>query len=210
MIVNLLIGLPDQRPGGLALSVLSALVAGAGALLLGLVYATVCVGAPRLSLLVQGALAVLRGIPLLLLIFVLAQLTTLPLAAAGFAALGLYSLAHVGETLRAYLATYPQAMRDQARVMTISPVRELLQLRLPWTLRQALDALGTHWISLLKDTGALTVLGIGELTTIARLLSERAATTQWALILLTAAGLYLLAVLALIRVLRFVKLRLTI
>ncbi|MDT4989804.1 MAG: polar amino acid transport system permease protein [Micromonosporaceae bacterium] len=208
MILNLLIGLPDQRPGGLALSVLSAVTAGGCAVVVGILYATACAGAPRLTLVLQGALALLRGIPLLLLIFVLGQFTSLPLPATGFAALALYSLAHVGETLRAYLTTYPQAPRDQARVMAISPVREWLILRIPWTLRRSLDALGTHWISLLKDTGALTVLGIGELTTVARLLSERTGSTQWMVILVTAAALYLVTVVALIRILALAKTRL--
>jgi polar amino acid transport system permease protein len=207
MIVNLLIGLPDQRPGGLALSVLSAVAAGVCAVAFGVLYATVCTAAPILTLGLQGALALLRGVPLLLLVFVLGQTTSLPLPATGFAALALYSLSHVGETLRSYLARYPQAMRDQARVMALSSMREWFTLRIPWTLRRSLDALGTHWISLLKDTGALTVLGIGELTTVARLLSERAATTDWILILLTAAALYLAAVLSLVRILAYVKTR---
>jgi ABC-type amino acid transport system permease subunit len=81
-------------------------------------------------------------------------------------------------------------------------------LRIPWTLRRSLDALGTHWISLLKDTGALTVLGIGELTTVARLLSERTGSTQWMVILVTAAALYLVTVVALIRILALAKTRL--
>ncbi len=208
MIVNLLIGLPDQRPGGLALSVLSAVLAAACAVLAGIVYAAVCVRAPRLTLLLQAALALLRGIPLLLLIFVLGQLTSLPLPATGFLALALYSLSHVGETLRSYLSTYPSALREQARVMALSPAREWLTLRIPWTVRRSLDALGTHWISLLKDTGALTVLGIGELTTVARLLSEGATATHWMVILLVAAAMYLVAVLTLMRVLALAKTRL--
>jgi polar amino acid transport system permease protein len=208
VIVDLLIGLPDQRPGGLALSILSAVAAAVCAVVTGILYATVCAKAPTLTLLLQGGLALLRGIPLLLLVFVIGQTTTLPLPATGFAALTLYSLSHVGETLRSYLARYPQTMRDQARVMALSTTREWLTLRVPWTLRRSLDALGTHWISLLKDTGALTVLGIGELTTVARMLSERATTTNWFLILLTAAALYFAAVLALVRVLAVVKTRL--
>jgi ABC-type amino acid transport system permease subunit len=208
MIVDLLIGLPEQRPGGLLLSVLSAIAAAACAVLAGILYATICAAAPKVTIGLQAALALLRGIPLLLLVFVLGQTTSLSLPATGFAALTLYSLSHVGETLRSFLATYPRPMREQARVMTISPVREWLTLRVPWTLRRSLDALGTHWISLLKDTGALTVLGIGELTTVARLLSERGTTTQWISILLTAAALYLVAVLSLIRILSFVRARL--
>jgi len=64
-------------------------------------------------------------------------------------------------------------------------------------------ALGTHWVSLLKDTGALTVLGIGELTTVARLLSERTNTSGWLLVLLAAAAIYLATIAALTRTLSY-------
>jgi polar amino acid transport system permease protein len=207
VIVDLLIGLPDQRPGGLLLSVVATLVAGGLAVLAGLGYATACVSAPRLTLVVQGGLAVLRGVPLLLLIFALTQLTTMPLVASGFAALFLYSLSHVGEALRSYLAAYPTILREQAALLGFSRPREWLTLRMPWTVRRSLDALGTHWISLLKDTGALTVIGIGELTTVARLLSERTSTRGWLLVLLLAAALYLLVVIILTRAISIVTVR---
>lgn len=206
---NLLFGLPDQRPGGLLLSVLSAVAAGVAAVLVGLVYATVCVARPAISLCLQAPLAILRGTPLLLLIFALAQVTGLPLVLTGFLALTLYSLSHVGETLRSYLAAYPRGLREQARLLTLSPVQEWLRLRVPWTFRRSVDALGTHWVSLLKDTGALTILGIGELTTVARMLGEHATTSRWALVLGTASALYLAAVLVLMRLLAFLKVRLT-
>jgi polar amino acid transport system permease protein len=199
IVVDLLIGLPDQRPGGLLLSVLSAVTAGTLAVVAGLLYAAVCVGAPRLTLAVQAGLALVRGVPLLLLIFALAQVTTMPLWMSGLSALFLYSLSHVGEALRAYLSTYPTQLREQARLLNISPIREWVTLRVPWTLRRSLDALGTHWISLLKDTGALTVLGIGELTTVAKLWSERESTAGWVAVLCVAAGLYLCAVIVLTR-----------
>jgi polar amino acid transport system permease protein len=209
VILNLLIGLPDQRPGGLLLSVVAAVLAGGCAVMVGTLYATVCVAAPNLTLVVQGGLALLRGIPVLLLVFVLAQTTILPLVASGFVALFLYSLSHVGEALRSYLATYPPILREQAKLLGISAWREWLTLRIPWTVRRSLDALGTHWISLLKDTGALTVLGIGELTTVARLLGERTDTRGWLFVLLVAAAMYLTAVLALSRALSFLTTRYT-
>ena len=207
MIVNLLIGLPDQRPGGLLLSVLSAVVAGGLALLVGMLYATACVAAPRLTLSVQGGLALLRGVPLLILVFALAQTTTLPLLVSGFVALFLYSVSHVGEALRSYLASYPTALREQARLLGVSRGREWLTFRIPWTLRRSLDALGTHWVSLLKDTGALTVLGIGELTTVARMLSERTDTRGWLQVLLVAAAIYLVTIAALTRTLSYLTIR---
>ena len=56
----------------------------------------------------------------------------------------------------------------------MSRVREEISLRAQWTFLRSMDALGTHAISLLKDTGALTIVGIAELTTIARSLGAAA------------------------------------
>lgn len=83
--------------------------------------------------------------------------------------------------------------------MGMTATAEVVLLRVPWTIRRSLDALLTHWVSLLKDTGALIILGIGELTTLARTLSETAATTaEWLTVVATASGLYLAATLSLI------------
>jgi polar amino acid transport system permease protein len=206
-ILYLLIGLPDERPGGLLLGILIGIGSGAGAVVVGTLYATVCVEAPLIGLGLQAGLAVLRGVPVLLLMFILAQGTGLAPWMAGLVALFLYSLSHVGETLRSFLAAYPGLMRDQARLLGLGFFREWTMLRIPWTFQRSLDALGTHWISLLKDTGALTVLGIGELTTVARILSEGASVRDWELVLAAAAALYLVATVTLIRILRLAKSR---
>lgn len=205
MIVDLLIGLPSQRPGGIVLTVLVGVGAASGALLLGIIYATICVRLPWLSLGLQIPLAVARGIPLILLIFALGQLTALPLILTGYLALLLYSLCHVGETLRGFMASYPRALSDQARVLGYGRLRDWAVLRLPWTLRSSLDALATHWISLLKDTGALTVLSIGELTTVASTLSQTADVSRWELIISLAGLIYLSTAVILIQSLELLR-----
>jgi ABC-type amino acid transport system permease subunit len=206
MILNLLLGLPNSRPGGLLLTVLFFLGAGLVAMLAGFAYGALCVVLPRASVPLQGASAVLRGVPLLLLMFLLAQASGLPVGTAGLLALILYSFAYVGEIIRSFLGAYPVSLANQARIMGLGPVREWLQLRAPWTLGSALDALGTHWISLLKDTGALVVLGIAELTSVAKVLSETTASyDRWVLVLAGAAGVYLVATLLLIQGLRVVR-----
>jgi ABC-type amino acid transport system permease subunit len=144
-------------------------------------------------------------VPLILLLFFLVQTTGMALPVAGFLALLLYSLSHVGETLRSFLSGYPLKLREQARLMGIGWLHECAGLRLPWALRHSLDALGTHWISLLKDTGALAVVGIGELTAVARVLSDRADFSDWQLILATAAALYLGSTVGLIWLLELLK-----
>jgi len=199
MITDLLIGLPAQRPGGILLTLILAVGSASGAMAIGVIYAVVCVRFPWLSLGLQGALAVMRGIPLLLLVFAMGQLTSLPLVDTGFLALLLYSLCHVGETLRGFLASYPRDLRDQSRVLGHGWVRDWMMLRLPWALTHSMDALATHWISLLKDTGALTVLGIGELTSVATTLSLTSDVSQWELIITEAGFIYLIVTVVLIQ-----------
>lgn len=200
MILNLLIGLPGDRPGGLVLTLVCFFASGAGALMVGFVYAVICVALPRTGLVFQAASGLVRGIPLILLVYLLAHVSLFTIRAAGLLALTLYSFGHVGEILRSFLIAYPRPAADQARLMGIGAFHEWLVLRAPWTLWRSWGALLTHWISLLKDTGALVVLGIGELTTTAKLLSEASPNfRQWALILVVAALLYFAATLTLIR-----------
>jgi ABC-type amino acid transport system permease subunit len=206
MILNLLIGLPNDRPGGILLTVIVFIAAASGAVVAGFLYAAVCVWLPRASLVLQAGGAVLRGVPLLLLLFFIAQTSALRVALAGLLALILYSFSHVSEILRSFLASYPAQFAEQARAMGVGPVREWLQLRVTWTLGRSLGALGTHWISLLKDTGALVIIGVGELTSVAKVLSETTASyDRWITVLVTAAGVYLIATLALIHGLRMLQ-----
>jgi glutamate transport system permease protein len=193
MWTNLLIGLPGHRPGGLALSLLLGAGSAAVALLAGFGYATVCVALPRASLPLQVVMAFIRGIPLLVLVFMGGAGTPLSLVLAAFIALCLYSLCHVGEILRGFLGSYPHVLREQAKVTGLSLPVEWLILIVPWVLRRSLEALGTHWISLYKDTGALAVLAIGELTTVVQLLSQTVSTERWLGILGSATALYLAA-----------------
>lgn len=210
MIIDLLIGLPHDRPGGLILTLAYFIVTGLGATLAGLLYATVGILWPRPGLILQCLSALLRGIPPLLLVFMMAHVPHLTMGMAGLLALLLYSFSHTGEILRGFLLSYPPHLSEQARLMGLGSVRDWVELRFPWALRAALPALLSHWVSLLKDTGALIIVGIGELTTITKSLSESAQGFEdWTLILLLSAGLYLLTTLALIRIVDLASRRLT-
>lgn len=201
MIVNLVLGLPGDRPGGLVLSILLTVGVTLVALPIGILLALLAVGAPRLSFPAQMGLAVARGTPLLLLVFLVANTGRLTILTAGVIALLLYSASHVSEIFRSYVAAYPTDQQAQAQAMGLGPVRRWAELRVPWAFCRSFENLTTHWISLFKDTGALTILGIGELTTVTRVLSANAFVDGWLLLLSTAAALYLASTLGLITVL---------
>jgi len=205
MVVNLLIGLPGDRPGGLILTLCYFVAAGSGALVLGVLYAMVGVMLPRVSLPLQAGCALLRGIPLVLLMFLIAHVPAVSPGGAGVVALVLYSFAQVGDTLRGFLAAYPPALSEQASLLGMRPLRAWLQLRLPWMVWRAWAVVLTHWVSLLKDTGALIVLGITELTTVAKVLSEvPTREDRWMMVLGVAAAFYLAATLLLLYLVPYV------
>jgi polar amino acid transport system permease protein len=200
MIVYLLIGFPGERPGGLALTVVYFVLSGFLGVVAGLAYATACVAWRRGGLALQAAAALLRGVPLVLMVFALAQFLPVSVGVAALAGLVLYSFAHVGEILRGALASYPQPLKDAAKVAGLTATWEALALRIPRTVACSLDVLTTHWTSLLKDTGALAVLSIGELTTVAKTLSRSDASSQrWLEVLILAAALYLGVTLLLVK-----------
>jgi ABC-type amino acid transport system permease subunit len=200
VIIYLVIGLPDERPGGLVLTLLFALSTGSVALVLGIGYAIVCVIFKQLGMILQIVFAFFRSVPIVMFVFLVANLSGLAVHYSGMLALCLYSLGHVGEILRSFMLVYPAILHEQSNILGIGPYEELMTLRLPWSLRYSWDALCTHWISLLKDTGALVVLGIGELTAVARALGEQSASTQdWLVVFATASFLYLMATLGLIK-----------
>ena len=195
----LLIGLPGERPGGIALTVVYAVGAALTAVGVGFGYAVLAARPTGSAVVVQAFGAALRGVPLLLLIFALANMSRLPVRWAGAVGLALYSAAHVGEILRGFVGCYPALAVDQAWVMGGTRWQEWCCVRGPWLWWRALPALSTHWVSLLKDTGALVVLGIPELTTVAKMCSERTNDgAQWVIVLACAAALYLTATLVLV------------
>ncbi|MEO0443904.1 MAG: hypothetical protein AAFZ92_09220 [Pseudomonadota bacterium] len=202
MLELLLFGLPSSTLGGLALTVVLFLVSAVMALVLGYVYAVVIIQYTQLKTVLLTAAAMIRGIPLLLLVFMSSYLPNVSTLWSGILGLTLYSFSHVGEIQRGYLTKYPHYLTSQTRAMGIGWLRDWGHLRPLWIWNRSFQALLTHWISLLKDTGALVVLGIGELTTVAKVLSESSHDTgRWLSVLMLTALLYLVATLGLIGIL---------
>lgn len=198
---NLLIGFPQQRPGGLLLSVGLALIS----LGFGFLVATL-VGSGRASprrfwrwpamLYVE----LFRGLPLILLLFLIHQglggrrfgLDLSPYQSA-LIALTLYTSAYQSEIVRAGLQAVPQQLVDSARLVGGSTWRVFWQIKLRYTLRIMLPAFTGQAISLFKDTSVVVVLGVSELMTVARttLGSDIRNAPYWVTIYLVVGLLYL-------------------
>lgn len=175
---NLLWGFPNNRPGGLLLTILLS----GGAIIAGLVIAIgLALGrhsAWRIVRLVVGrTIWVLRGVPLIVLLVLFFQiLGTGRILGIEFSAfwtaavtLTLYAAAYFADIVAAGLTSVPQQLRDDARVLGAGPFTLLRTVTLPYALRIMRPALTTQAITVFKDSSVVVVLGVVDLTTTAEI-----------------------------------------
>ncbi|MBV6624102.1 MAG: amino acid ABC transporter permease [Rivularia sp. (in: Bacteria)] len=117
---------------------------------------------------------IIRGLPLIGILF-LAQVM-LPLflpirldrVLRGVAGLILFSAAYMAENVRGGLQSVPKGQVEAAKVLGLNPALVLLLIVLPQALRAVIPAIVGQFIGLFKDTSLLSLVGLLELTGIAR------------------------------------------
>ena len=177
-VVNLLIGFPGQRPGGLIMSLFLAMVAlilgFAIAVIIGTVYES-----KRRSFRCLAYLYVqfFRGVPLILLLLLVHQLlgygrqfglnrTALTSA---LVALTLYSSAYQAEIVRAGLRAVPDQLTESATLLGSTPHQTYWRIKLRYSWQVMLPAFTGQAISLFKDTSVVIIIGVADLMTTARI-----------------------------------------
>lgn len=119
----------------------------------------------------------------------------------GILALGLSSGAYQAEAFRSGFQSIPRGQVEAAMSLGLTPWQTMRHVTLPRVIRTVLPPLGNEWIVILKDTSLLIVLpGIAqlripdvvELTKVAATLQQNTFDiTQWPLIFMVAAIMYL-------------------
>jgi len=115
-----------------------------------------------------------RGTPLLVQIFmiyfglpaILQQLGstfTFDRLVAGVIALSLNSAAYIAEVVRAGIQSIEVGQSEAARSLGLSPVQTMRYVIFPQAFRRMIPPLGNEFISLLKDTSLVAVIGFEEL-----------------------------------------------
>ncbi|BBV66610.1 TPA: amino acid ABC transporter permease [Kluyvera ascorbata] len=172
--------LADGEPGGVALTLMMAIGAGALALPGGILLAC---AAWRFSGLTRRLLylwaEIIRGIPLIFVIFwlwyLLPMLTgsDLPGAVTVTLALAWFTAAMVMHSVLAGLRALPTGQYEAALTQGFSAGQSLRLILLPQTLRNVLPSLVGIFISLLKDTSLAFIVNVPELTTVAGQVNNR-------------------------------------
>jgi His/Glu/Gln/Arg/opine family amino acid ABC transporter permease subunit len=129
----------------------------------------------------RGFTLVVRGTPELLIILIayfggtvaltgLAKMLNpdiryveVPALPAGVFALSLVFGGYAAEALRGAYLAIPRGELEAADAFGMSALTSFIHVRLPLTWRYALPALGNNWISLIKDTSLISIVGLEEL-----------------------------------------------
>ncbi|HDG1664608.1 TPA: amino acid ABC transporter permease [Kluyvera ascorbata] len=170
--------LADGEPGGVALTLMMAIGAGALALPGGILLAC---AAWRFSGLTRRLLylwaEIIRGIPLIFVIFwlwyLLPMLTGSDLPGAVTVTLAWFTAAMVMHSVLAGLRALPTGQYEAALTQGFSAGQSLRLILLPQTLRNVLPSLVGIFISLLKDTSLAFIVNVPELTTVAGQVNNR-------------------------------------
>jgi polar amino acid transport system permease protein len=130
-----------------------------------------------LGLCAQVYVEIMRGTPLILLIFYIfyvlpfAGLTLSPLVA-GVMALSLSYAAYCSELYRAGIGAIPITQTEAAYALGMSRRLTLWRIVLPQAIRPTIPGLGNYFLTMFKDTALLSTIGVVELMFRANLIAS--------------------------------------
>ncbi|MFK7600694.1 amino acid ABC transporter permease [Deinococcus sp. SM5_A1] len=186
---------PQVQIGGLALSLILAVLGILGAIPLGLLFGVGRINTlPMLRGISVGYIELFRSLPFITVIFwffifvpyVLGEGTQFW---AVVAALSLFTGAYVAEIVRAGIQALPTGQTEAARALGLSGTQTMLRVILPQAVRNMIPPLVGQFISLFKDTSLVSIVGLIELAGAGRITANRLVTATFE-IYLTVALLY--------------------
>ena len=155
-------------PSGIFYTLLVTLLGSASAIVVGLL-----VGLGKLSenpfirVPVSFYIEVLRGIPLLVLLFyiyyALGEFVHMPALAAAVAGFGFSYGAYMADVFRAGIEAVPKEQGEAARSLGMNEKQAMFQIILPQALRTIIPAIGNQTLGILKDTSLVSVLAISDI-----------------------------------------------
>ena len=125
---------------------------------------------PALRALATGYIELIRGVPLITLLFMGQFILGFMLPAAAdpssvtraIAAMTLFTAAYVAEIVRGGLQALPYGQTEAAQAVGLSPGKTMRLVILPQALRAVIPAMVGQFISIFKDSSLLFIIGINE------------------------------------------------
>lgn len=190
---------PDGPLQGAAITLILSLISGALSAVVGLVLGIVLACCPRwMRIFIMPILGFFRSIPIVMLIFgayfVLPKLLSIkngdmPQWIAISLSLGVVGGAYLAYSVAAGINSLPKGQWRAGKAIGLSWGQIMWHVILPQALPRMLPSFINQWVSLIKDTSLAYIIGMADLTFLARQVSNTAM-TQPAVIYLFVALLY--------------------
>lgn len=122
-----------------------------------------------ISILATAYVEFVRGTPLLVQIYIiyigLPNLTGLDMSdmAVGIVALSLNSAAYVSEIIRAGIEAVDKGQMEASRSLGMTQWQAMIDIIIPQAFKNILPALGNEFISVIKESSMVSVIGVAEL-----------------------------------------------
>lgn len=122
-----------------------------------------------ISILATAYVEFVRGTPLLVQIYIiyigLPNLTGLDMSdmAVGIVALSLNSAAYVSEIIRAGIDAVDKGQMEASRSLGMTQGQAMIDIIIPQAFKNILPALGNEFISVIKESSMVSVIGVAEL-----------------------------------------------
>jgi general L-amino acid transport system permease protein len=139
---------------------------------------------PVIRTICVGYIELIRGVPLITVLFMAFLMlgfffppgTINPaLVTRALVAFALFTAAYIAEIVRGGLQGVPKGQVEAAQALGLSPIKMTVLIVLPQGLRNVIPALVGQFISLLKDTSLVAVLGSFDLLHIAEVVPTQSA-----------------------------------
>lgn len=171
---------PQGPLGGLALTIYLAIVSCIlsffGGIILGLLSLS---HRKYLSLPVKAFIQIVRGIPLLMVIFwtyfLLPAMVgkTVPENFTVIVALTIFTSAYMSQIVTAGINAIPKGQTEAALSLGLTPRMTMIYIILPQALRNMIPSFVNQFVSLIKDTSLAFIVGVSELTHVATQINNR-------------------------------------
>lgn len=137
-------------------------------ILLGVLFALMRLGKNKvLHAIAVAYIEFIRGTPLMVQImfvyFGIGMIVQIPALVSGIIAVGINSSAYVAEIIRSGISSISVGQTEAARSLGMSQKQALLNVVLPQAIKNIWPALGNEFISLIKESSIVSIIGVSDL-----------------------------------------------
>ena len=155
---------------------------------------------------------VIRGTPMALQLFVMAfvifAIRGFPMEVTAIIAFGINSGAYVSENIRAGILSVDKGQTEASRALGIGTGYTMLKIVIPQGMKNVIPAIGNELIALIKETSIVSMIGMVDLTAVAKIIGSGQNLATYLTPMLVVALFYLAIVYILTFIIKLVERRL--